>query len=369
MAELGPGHEAKLSAFAHRLLDAGTARVAVEPMRGGPGHWFGGGNVIEGSDGSWYLSGRYRNHGDSRTGLGAGERGIELAIWQSDDRGQHWNKQLSWHKQALAVGAREVVSIEGSTLVSSSDGIELFVSSEKTGIDYGHGLASYLKPGTGVWTIERLAASSVDALRDAEPTTVLECEDPRYVHVKDPFAYRMRDGSLALLFCTHPFCWSSSNTAYALRRRDDCPLEAAVYDFFPRGTTWDVAITRATALLDVPPIGAFSAMEVTLVFYDGGESIHCLDDDPRKQGKPRGYSCEELGGLGYFTGVDLHDIQRISRYFPEFVSSEGTGCRRYVDVARVNGGYLATWQQSRGDSAQPLLSNFVTDAEVEVLLG
>ena len=50
------------------------------------GFWFGGGNMVQDHDGTLWLVGRYRNHGDSRTGLGAGERGLELALFRSDDR-------------------------------------------------------------------------------------------------------------------------------------------------------------------------------------------------------------------------------------------------------------------------------------------
>ncbi len=364
--------ETPLRALAHRLLDPGRARVAVEPMRSGAGHWFGGGNVVEADDGTLYLCGRYRNAGDARSGLGAGERGLELALWRSDDRGARWEKLVALDKAALAPPGREVVSIEGSTLAWTDSGVELFVSTEKTGVRYGHGLDAYLKPGAGVWSIERLAAPSVEALVDAQPVPLIACEDPCHVHVKDPHAYRMRDGSLALVLCTHPFTWSSTNSAYALRRAGEDRFAAPIHDFFPRGTTWDVAIARVTCLLDVPRVGAFTDVDATLVFYDGGESLRDLEPHAEAVARPRGYSCEELGGLAYLldAGADgrLRTPERISRYLPEFASAEGTGCHRYVDVARITGGYLATWQRSSADRAQPLMSCFVGDDEVAALL-
>ena len=149
MSTLSPEHVDRLRTFAHRLLDPRGARVAVEPMRPGEGHWFGGGNVVEAADGTLYLTGRYRNRGDSRTGLGAGERGLELAIWRSSDRGAHWEKMLAFDKARLDVGERSVVSIEGSALAWTSNGVELFVSTEKTGVGYGRGLEAHLKPGAG----------------------------------------------------------------------------------------------------------------------------------------------------------------------------------------------------------------------------
>ncbi len=373
MTRLDDAREERLRAFAHRLLRAEDARVAVEPMRPGDGHWFGGGNVVEARDGTRYLCGRYRNAGDARSGLGAGERGLELVVWRSGDRGERWEKVFGLGKAALAPPGREVVSIEGSALAWTDDGVELFVSTEKTGAAYGHGLDVYLKPGAGIWSVERLCAPSVEALATAEPEPLLASDDPLHAHVKDPCVYRMRDGTLALVVCTHPFSWASSNSAYALRGPGRSDFATLVHDFFPRGNAWDVAITRATCLLDVPRVGAFADIDATLVFYDGGESLRDLDPHAESVARARGYSCEELGGLAYLVdagaGGRLAAPERISRYLPEFVSAHGTGCHRYVDVARITGGYLATWQQSRADRAQPLMSCHVDDDEVAALLG
>ncbi len=237
-------------------------------------------------------------------------------------------------------------------------GVELYVSTEKTAIDYPPGLESYLKPGAGVWTIDRIVASSVEALAKAPVETILRSDDPQFVQVKDPFLY-----DDCLLFCTHPFCWTSSNTGYAkLDGRDPH------FDFFPRGFTWDVAMTRGTAVLPIPPVGDFADQPVALMFYDGGECMHNLDEHAAAVKRPRGYSCEELGGLAYFTDGDLSSIRRLSVCEPMFVSPHGTGCSRYVDVLVTADGYYATWQQSRADQSQPLVMNFVsTDAAIELL--
>ena len=103
-----------------------------------------------------------------------------------------------------------------------------------------------------------------------------------------------------LLFCTHPYSWSSSNSAVAVR-----PARCATWghpnlSFFPRGTTWDVAITRGTCFVDVPPIGAFADRPIGLLFYDGGESLRPADQHQQSVRRPRGYSCEELSGVAYF---------------------------------------------------------------------
>ena len=78
----------RLKAVASRLIDQDQAQVIVPPQRPGTGHWFGGGNMVQDQEGTLWLTGRFRNRGDSRTGLGAGERGLELVIYRSDDNAQ-----------------------------------------------------------------------------------------------------------------------------------------------------------------------------------------------------------------------------------------------------------------------------------------
>lgn len=328
--------------------------------------------MIEADDGQLFLVGRYRNAGDSRTGLNAGERGLELAIFRYEDRGDQWLKQLCFSKTDLDFSACEVLSIEGSSLHRTADGVELFVSTEKTGIGYPEGFQTYLKPGTGVWTIDRLRAGSIAALKEAPIATVFQSRDPATVHVKDPVSYRAPNGEVVLMYCTHPFSWSSSNTAYAIRRAGDSEFGESCFDFFPRGFTWDIAITRGTCILDVPAEGAFADRRVSLLFYDGGESLRNLDEHKQAVNRPRGYSCEEIGGVAYFLDGDLSRVYRLSQYEPMFISPHGTGCSRYVDVLHVRDGHCAglyaTWQQSQDDLSQPLVMNFLTLADAEALL-
>lgn len=355
--------EQKLIRFAHALVDQERARVIVPPQDNAPGFWFGGGNLIEAPDGHLYLVGRYRNQGDSRTGIAAGSRGSELALFRSTDRGETFEKVARWEKTALDVGDRTVLSIEGSALRWTDDGIELYVSTEKDHVGYPEGLEAFLKPGTGVWSIDRLAAPSLDGLQSASPEPFLACRDPRYIHIKDPFLSD-RGGRVTVLFCSHPYCWSSSNTGWIAADRSSGPE----YEFFPRGTTWDVAMTRGTAVLDLPGIGAFTGRDVSLMFYDGGECVRNLDEHAAAVNRPRGYSCEELGGLAYCLGGRLDRLERLSRHLPLFLSPTGTGCSRYVDVLATNDGMYATWQQSQPDGSQPLVMNFVPQADVERLL-
>lgn len=358
----------KLTRFALALVDQQQARVIVPPQRPAPGFWFGGGNLCEGPDGTLYLVGRYRNAGDSRTGLAGGERGLELAVFASHDRGRSFEKVLQFEKSSLDVDGRRVLSIEGSALRCTRQGFELFVSTEKDGVGYPPGFEDYLKPGTGVWSIERLAAPTLQGLRDAPRETVLASPDPRFVHIKDPFLYESPRGDLVLLFCSHPYCWTSSNTGYAVRRSGAAEFDEPVFDFFPRGVTWDVAMTRGTCVLDVPRVGAFRDHHVSLVFYDGGECVRNHDEHTAAVSRPRGYSCEELGGAAWIQNGDLGRIERLSVHRPLLTSPHGTGCSRYVDVLASGDGLYATWQQSQPDGSQALVLNVLSLNEAGELL-
>lgn len=362
-----PSDAARLRAFAMMLVDQSRARVIVSPLESKSGFWFGGGNMIEDEQGSLWLVGRYRNQGDSRTGVGAGDRGLELAVFCSSDRGQTFRKVTSFSKSRLSYGTHQVLSIEGSALRKTARGVELYVSTEKTGIDYPEELASYLKPGTGVWTIDRLTADSVEGLADADVEPLLSCHDPRFLQVKDPFLWES-DGGTHLLFCTHPYCWTSSNTGYVRLDEASQLMGEPCFDFFPRGFTWDVAMTRGTAVLDVPRVGAFKNRDCRLLFYDGGECLRNLDEHSEAVKRPRGYSCEELGGVAAFEANDLGTVERLSRNQPMFLSPHGTGCSRYVDVLATADGYYVTWQQSQADLSQPLVMNFVSTDEASSTL-
>lgn len=358
--------EQKLIAFAQTLVDQQAARVIVPPQQPKTGYWFGGGNMRQSEDGTLYVVGRYRNYGDSRTGVGAGERGLELAIFRSRDQGRTFEKTVGWSKEELDIGDWRVLSIEGAALWFGEHEVELFVSTEKTGLGYPAGFEEYLKPGAGVWTIERLAARNLEALKSATLQTIVQSSDPNHVHCKDPFVAMVND-RFHLLYCTHPFGWSSSNTAFVVR--DEAGnFSPPTTDFFPRGVSWDVAMTRGTCLLDVPQVGAFKDLSVTLVFYDGGESLRNLDEHAQAKKRPRGYSCEELGGVAYFVDGDLSRITRLSRYFPMFTSPYGTACSRYVDVLATDHAFHVTWQQSQEDLSQPLVMNHVSRDQAESVL-
>jgi hypothetical protein len=359
----------KLEQLAKALINQESARILIQPNKRETGYWFGGGNLVVGPDGTWYLTGRYRNYGDSRTGLIQGLRGVELAVFASEDLGNSFKKVLSFSKQDLSYPDKPVLSIEGAALHFTDDGVELFVSSEKGNVPYPENLRSFHKSGTGVWSIDRLQADEVQVLSQAQISPFLSSDDPRFLHVKDPVVYDMSSGDILISFCTHPFNWTSSNSGYTIRRSGSESFSTPNHEVFRRGYTWDVAISRITAWMRVPSKGVFAHdAPSVMVFYDGGESMRNLDQHQEAVKRPRGYSCEEIGGLAWAAEDDLSTITRLSIELPMFVSAWGSGSSRYVDALQNEYGLYATWEQSQPDYSQPLVMNHLNWDEVDRLL-
>lgn len=358
----------RLTRLAKALINQQQAEVIIPAQRPESGFWFGGGNMVADSDGTRFIVGRYRNAGDSRTGVSAGERGLELAVFRDSESRGSFEKELSFTKQELSFDEMSVLSIEGSALSIGPSSVELFVSSEKTNVPYPDELEGYLKPGTGVWTIDRLEAPSLAALKQAKHTTIVQSADPRFMHVKDPLLYSIDEQHQLLFFCSHPFCWTSSNTGYVECDRAGGFKGEIEFDAFPRGYTWDVAISRATSVLDLPSVGAFKNRTASLLFYDGGECVRNHEEHQHAVSRPRGYSCEELGGVAFFCNGDYNRIERLSVTQPFFVSPHGTGCSRYVDVLATPDALIATWQQAQEDGSQPLVMHQLSMADVEAIL-
>ena len=358
----------RLTSFCHALIDQNSARTIVSPQAAESGFWFGGGNMAQSSDGTLYVVGRFRNAGDSRTGIAAGTRGLELAIFASRDNGSTFEKVVSWDKAALNSPGGDVLSIEGSCLRFTEDGVELFVSTEKSGVPYPDAVSDFLKPGAGVWTIDVLRAASVEELVQAEVEVAFSSSCPEHLHVKDPFFWATSKGD-RLGFCSHPFGWSSSNTGIADLPSVGQTISAPEHSIFPRGTTWDVAMTRGTCVLPVPKVGIFEDKPVNVLFYCGGECLRPLDEHGTAVKRPRGFSCEEIGGAAFYLEDNMADAVRLSDLLPMFLSPHGTGCSRYVDVLATNEGFYSTWQQSQEDLSQPLVMNFVERSQAEAILG
>jgi hypothetical protein len=370
MQTLGAIQEKCLRGLLAALIDQEAARVLVSPYEDAMGFWFGGGSLANEAEAIW-LSGRYRNYGDSRTGLKAGQRGLECTLFRSDDGGQTFQKEHSWSKADLSCEGRTVLSIEGTALHRRPDGAwELYISSEKD-LVYPGSVGAFQKPGTGVWTIDRMTGPSPAALDPSTLEPVLENLDhPAYLHVKDPVVFNHPDGGTAMIFCSHPFCWTSSNSGLAVRRPGEEAFAVRAWEVVSRGATWDVAATRVTDRLPVPPVGCFAKEGACAVyFYDGAECVRSLEENPLAHKRPRGYSCEEIGGA--FLGWDeaFPAMERLSVLEPMFVSPWGTGCSRYVSTLVTKAGILAAWQQGQPDGSQPLVGRFLPMEEVRRILG
>lgn len=350
--------------FCGMLIDQEKATPIVMPQQPESGFWFGGGNMIQDEEGHLLVVGRYRNAGDSRTGIAAGTRGLELAIFRSiqpagSTAELQFEKAISWSKEELNCDDQQVLSIEGSCLRRTNDGYQLFVSTEKSNVSYPDEIAAYLKPGAGVWTIDVLNAPTLAQLKQASVHKCLQSDQPEHLHVKDPFFWD--DGTKVQLgFCSHPFNWSSSNTGRVSIGDDGLPSASPCYNVVPRGTTWDVAMTRGTAVMRLPDYAKSDQSSDQLLFYCGGECVRELDQHATAVKRPRGYSCEELGGAMLVSEQQPAPPVRLSRLTPMFVSPMGTGCSRYVDVCATKEGFFATWQQSQTDLSQPLVMNFLS---------
>jgi hypothetical protein len=357
----------RLIALAEALIDVHKAQILVPPMRAASGYWFGGGDIVCGADGAFTIVGRYRNAGDSRTGVAAGARGIELAVFSGERFFGPFEKVRSFSKADLSAGDR-VLSIEGASLHWMGDRVELFISSEKD-VPYPDAVRSFQKPGTGVWSIDSIVGHRIDDLDPSELTPVLSSDTPATLHVKDPAAFDHPHGGSALIHCTHPYTWASSNSALAIRRPGETQFETIEDNLLPRGFVWDVAVTRITDRLGVPRVGAFRDLpSISLYFYDGAECIREHEQHTKGVWRPRGYSCEEIGGLAWGLDGEFPNLERLSIDQPFFVSPYGTGCNRYVSTLVTGEAVYATWQQSQADRSQPLVGHALPMEEVERIL-
>ena len=358
----------RLIRLASRLVDQERAQVLIEPLKSASGFWFGGGNMILDRSGGFGISGRYRNAGDSRTGLRAGERGLECALFRSESFNGPFEKVRSWSKADLGAGRARVLSIEGTALRASAGGLELYISMERD-LSYPEGVARYQKPGTGVWSIDLLRGSDIASLATTSQENILASCRPVSLHVKDPVVVDDGRGETQLFYCEHPFNWSCSYTGLAVRAETAGGFQVRNDYVLPRGHVWDVAAARITDRLHIPQLGVLADLPpLSLYFYDGAECVREHEQNAKAVSRPRGYSCEEIGGLAWGWDAAFPAMQRLSVLEPLFVSPMGTGCSRYVSTLSTRDGLYASWQQSQQDCSQPLVGHALPLDEVERIL-
>jgi len=354
----------KLIAVARCLISQEQAEVLVWPHEREQGFWFGSGNICREPGGDLLLTGRYRNGGDSRSGLEAGPRGAELLVLSSSDGGKSFKPIHSFRKRDLSYPQNEVLSIEGSCLYASRAGLELFVSSEKRA-DYPEAVRQFQKPGTGVWSIDVMAPKAGHGFNASGIKPAFRSEQPAWLHVKDPIVFDLA-GKTTMLYCSHPFTWASGNSGCAAREAQHKPFVNRDSSILSRGPAWDVAACRITERLPLPPTGILKGLpRLSLYFYDGAECMHSHGKNTGADGLSRGYSCEEVGGLAVGFDRDFPRLVSLSVERPLFTSPYGTGCSRYVSVFDGGEFYLATWQQSQPDRCQPLVVNRVDKKTIE----
>ena len=71
MKALGAVAKKKIIELAEALIDQKKARILMHPLKASEDFWYGSGSMVTDEQGQFYLCGRYRNSGDSRTGLEA----------------------------------------------------------------------------------------------------------------------------------------------------------------------------------------------------------------------------------------------------------------------------------------------------------
>ncbi|MCM8785241.1 MAG: exo-alpha-sialidase [Candidatus Omnitrophica bacterium] len=356
--------EEKLIELARKIIDKEKAKIIIEPYKREKGYWFGGGKIRKDKEGRLIITGRYRNFGDSRYGIEVGERGLELAIFVSEDNGKTFKKIKSFIKKYLEVEGKEVLSIEGSSIYFGEK-IELYISTEKKR-DYPRDFKRFQKEGTGIWEIDVLTGESLEDISPENIRNVLISQDPENLHIKDPVVFDLNN-KIYMIFCQHPYCWTCSYSGLAVKENDNFKIISK--DILPKGYTWDVAVTRITDRLPVPKIGIFKDLpDISLYFYDGAECIREHPQSEKGVKRPRGYSCEEIGGVAYGFDYEFPRIYRLTKYFPLFFSDQGTGSNRYVSTLFDGEKIYAIWQKSVFDFSQPLFMNVVNIEDIEKIL-
>ena len=121
--------------------------------------------------------------------------------------------------------------------------------------------------------------------------------------------------------------------------------EATAGTLLARGSPRGCQYPPSDAFADLPPLSMY--------FYDGAECLRPLDQSPKAAKRPRGYSCEELGGLAWGWDAEFPKLSKISVDFPLFLSPHATGCSRYASAIFLgDGSLLGAWQQAQPDGSQ-----------------
>ena len=353
-------------ALVSELIDQRSAHVIVRPNRAADGYWFGGGNLLQDAGGTLWLVGRYRDAGDSRTGLGAGERGLACALFASADGGASFEPVRSWSKAELSAHGT-VLSIEGTDLRRrAGGGVELFVSLEKD-VPYPDAYAAYQKPGTGVWSIDRMTATRRhrSTWQHRRRCCGRGGRSPSTSRTPSPSRPRRGHGAAVLL--------ASGLVGLQQHRRrrargSATTFELASWEAVARGAIW-TSPSRAS------PTGSrcresaccVRAADERLLLRRRG--VHAPAG-----GEPAG---RETAARLLLRGARRRDVGPGRRLPGDGTAVDGRAALRVADRNRqqslrehlLTKEFLyATWQQSQADRSQPLVMNALPMERVEAIL-
>ena len=163
-------------------------------------------------------------------------------------------------------------------------------------------------------------------------TTIARSEKGSTLHYKDPVAF-LQMMEIPTSFLPPSILLVQFKQWVAHKKENQAYFELISENILERGNSWDVACSRVTEKLSVPKIGPFADLpDLSIYFYDGAECLRPLDQNAKAAKRPRGYSCEELGGLAWGKDTEFPKLNKLSIDFPLFISPHGTGCDRYASA-------------------------------------
>ena len=322
-----------MASFPHRrtegmaslfIPEKGT--TVVDPPGAGPGYWAGGCSALYDEERErFYLYYRVRT---------PQERGGVCHVAESAD-GRHF--EIAWSATREQF---QSPSIEKSSLFRTPEGpFRLYVS--------------FVDIRTNKWRIDLLEADDPEALDPANRVPVLIGGDCGNEGVKDPVVYlcggiyylyanyapRPADGDPEQIDRMHAegnaFVSGVVNTGTGLATSLDGVRFQWQGPVLEPGAGWDAFLVRMTSVVYTPPV--FTA------FYDGRPNVAAAYEDK----------------AGIAVSFDLRQFTRVTEESPVLVSTQGTGCLRYLSAVPVGEKIYYYYEYAREDGAHELRLNVV----------
>lgn len=324
--------DAKTYHYPVTLFDPESARVVLEPLEAGNGHWVGAPCVLYLPDEkAFYLYYRRRRPRGEGT-----DRGFACYTARSED-GKRFKDIWSAPKQAFGNSP----SVEKSSLVRDADGrFLLFVS--------------YVDNADNRWRIDMLEADTPASFDPASRRTVFTAADIHAEGVKDPFVINI--GGLWHMIASYapPPAVVDASSREAMHGTADVYNTGIAKSstglavsgdgrnwewqgdiFAPREQGWDRYCSRISSLVRVG--------QQWVAFYDGSANVS--------------ENYEEQCGLAL--SADLRTFMRLSVNGPVVQSRGGSRSVRYVDVVPVGDDLYFYFECARADGAHDLRLSIV----------